>query len=411
MSKRLPLLLLCALSALAFGPFGVDPARIPDHKLAADDRGVISVNGPVQFAVLGNSRDFVPGLDKARGRTSHGTNPRTDILADVAAAAASPAGPDFALLMGGLVRTSVTAEWKIFDRDWAGLLDGQSPAPAGAAGARIPSIPVAGDTEGSRDGRYRGLEGAWPGTGVDIGYNRVATWSSFDIRSRKSTWRVVVLDPAKGRLGSRWNEQKSWILRTLKGDGFEHLIVVMAGSELDLGGKELHMNPEDGPRELLDTVDEALSDARLRLVLSSGSHTNHAILPDGPLGAARVVAGLAGGPAEDLKRWGPADAAKRNEDLQLEPVFDMAMLEAMDGWNAVHPLPPIAIDEARARGSFQGFTGAYAGAHFPTYGWWNVELDGDRARLDFKLFLGDRSLRHIYSLSYEEKQGWKGSRP
>ena len=58
-------------------------------------------------------------------------------------------------------------------------------------------IVVAGDRDGTGDNRYEGLGATFPGLGVDIGVNRVATWYSFDVRTDGLVWRFrYPVDPA-----------------------------------------------------------------------------------------------------------------------------------------------------------------------------------------------------------------------
>ena len=56
----------------------------------------------------------------------------------------------------------------------------------------------------------------------------------------------------------------------------------------------------------------------------------HSNPPSGPVGA---------GPAMALRRWGPADSAGRNEDVQLEPMFDLALMQSLERRNRQEELP------------------------------------------------------------------------
>jgi hypothetical protein len=111
-----------------------------------------------------------------------------------------------------------------------------------------------------------------------------------------------------------------------------------------------------------------------------------------------------------LRRWGPADSAGRNEDVQLEPMFDLSLMQALDRWNRQHELPGVVMDEAKARDSFKGFTGAYHPEHFPTYGWWQVTAYGETLDCIFRFRMPSGEFRDIYRLHFEPKKGWKASR-
>ena len=112
-----------------------------------------------------------------------------------------------------------------------------------------------------------------------------------------------------------------------------------------------------------------------------------------------------------LKRWGPADAAGRNEDLQLEPMFDLALMQALDRRDRQDALPEVVIDEARARNSYAGFTGAYDPEHFPTYGWWQTTVYGETLDCIFRFRTPSGQFRDIYRLHFDPRSGWKPSRP
>ena len=178
----------------------VDPARVADHRLYADDRTVRSTEGAISFAVVGNTRGTVPGIDRAAGAHFHGAAVTESIIGDIRSRVGK-AGPRFLVHMGDGVRASTIAEWNGFDRRMEGLIlrgAGDEEVEPGADG--IPGVPVAGDREAAGDKRFHGLEGAWPGVGAEIGYNRVATWSQFDLSTAGHTWRVLVLD---SRFGAR----------------------------------------------------------------------------------------------------------------------------------------------------------------------------------------------------------------
>jgi hypothetical protein len=381
----------------------LDPARIAGHALVADDGGKVAADGLVMFAVVGNTRDPVPAVDNALGGIPV-PGAADAILGDIAARAGK-GGPRFLLHLGDAVRISTSSEWNRFSARTRGLLQPH------AGGDGVPGLLVAGDRDAAGDDRYRGLGAAFPGTGADIGYNRVATWSSFDIASAGKVWRVLVLDSGKERLGSRWTEQRNYVQRVVKKGEYDGILIFMHDPVLDLAGREADMNRGGGPAELLDWVEESVGLLKVRAVFGAGHHAAQVILPDGPFGAAHIGAGGGGAPAEPLRRWGGADQAGRNEDLQLEPVFDLALMTALDIEARRIELPPVLVDQAKARGSYAGFTGAYAPAALPVTGWWQVSVYGETLDLLFRFRAPDGTFTDLYRLTLDPKDGWKPSRP
>lgn len=399
-------LLLASLAVCAPALAGSDD-KIADHELVADDGGAVASKAGVSFAVLGNTRGTVPAIDRVGGGISHGDAVAQSIVENIGATIGAPGGPAFAVHTGDMVRTGATKEWKAFDALFAPILlgdtrvDGEKP--------RLKSVPVAGDREFEKDPRYEGFGSAFPGVGEDIGLNRVATWYHFDLRTGDTRWRMIVLDSGKERLGSRWTEQLAWLEKAAQGD-YDYALVFMHEGVLDLGGPELDMNHGGGPAELLETLEDAMGLMKVRGVISAGHHTNQVLLPDGPFGAIHVGAGGAGAPAQLLRRWGAADAANRPEDVQLDPMYDLALLDALDRWNAENELPDIVIDQAKARGSYEGFTGGFDPKHFPVHGWWQVSLNGPTATLVFHHRRPDGQFADIYKASFDPGNGWRGAK-
>ena len=379
-------------------------ADITSNKIYADDGQVIAAEGTSTFAVVGNTRDPIPMLDGSSGKKGDVADVTGDIVSDISAQVEA-GGPDFLVLMGDQVRTGSTGEYNSFNRDFRRLIDG-GPAPDTTT-KRVGVIPVPGNREAAMDKRFGAWEAAFPGVGAEIGYNRVGSWYYFDVESKGTTWRLMVLDTGKKRLGSRWNEQRNWIPRALEGD-YDTLIIFMHDSLFDLGGAKVGMNPGGSPGELIDIVEEKAPrlDA-LRAVFFAGSHTNQVLMPDGPFGALYLGAGGGGAPAEDLMRWGPADAAGRNEDIQLEPIFDLALLSALDGYAQRGQVPEVTLDQAKAKNSYEGFTGTFNASQFPVYGWWQVDLDGPAASVAFRLRSPDAVFRYIYRAAWTDENGWR----
>jgi hypothetical protein len=202
-----------------------------------------------------------------------------------------------------------------------------------------------------------------------------------------------------------------WVERTLAEPDFDFLVVVMHDPLFDLGGRLPDMNRGGGPQELLAEIEDRIGVLRLRAVISAGHHTNQVLLPDGPRGALHIGIGGAGPVQENLMRWAAADGAGRAAEVNLEPIFDLAMLDQLDRWNRDHGLPEAVIDEAKARGAFDGFTAAYNARHFPIAGWWSMRVDGGVMVFDYHYRRLDGEFVNVYRLQHQPEVGWIPSRP
>ncbi len=406
------MLTLPAIPGTAPEAVAKDTEEITKHALYADDGETRTYEGAVSFAVIGNTREGVAGVDNSAGRRGFTAGVTEALVADMVTQVEAD-GPEFLVLTGDNVRVGSVAEYNGWSRRFRKLVDG---GPAPTAGAkRIKVVPVAGDREAAGDKRFENWMGAFPGVGADIGYNRVGSWYAFDVESKGETWRFMVLDTGVKRLGSRWTEQMNWIPRALEGR-YDGLMVFMHDGLVDLSGrstaKKDHMNPDDGPRQLVDQIEEHAPDlTTLRALFYAGGHANQVSLPDGTFGPAYVGVGGGGAPGEDLRRWAAADTAGRKEDVALEPIFDMALLKALGDWNSRmnESVPDIVIDEAKAMNSYQGFTGAYNAGAFPTYGWWQVDLDGEQLAMNYRMYMPDGKMKFLYRLVWSERDGWKAA--
>jgi len=400
------------LGALALGPQPASaelPDKLPDHPILADDGETLRASGPLVFALVGNTRGPNTGPDIAAGMVVH-KGIRAAVVDDIAAKAAEEGGPAVLWMLGDHVRKGAPSEWKALDKQLARILDGAKP-PKGETPRQLRALPVAGDHEAVGDERFFGYGDTFPEAGADIGFGRVASWYHFDLQSDGSTWRFMVVDPRQEALGSRWTEQLGWIERTLKEPKFDFLVVVMHDPVYDLGGRQPEMNKGEGPLELLAEIEDRIGVQRLKAVVSAGHHTNQVMLPDGPKGALHLGVGGAGPVQDNLMRWAAADSAGRAAEVNLEPIFDLAMLEQMDRWHRDHGLPDVAVDEAKARGTFEGFTAAYSARHFPIAGWWTMRVEGGVMVLDFHYRKLDGSFLNVYRLQHQPAIGWIPSRP
>ena len=395
LKRTVPAVLLTA--TLILPASAQDNSRIPGHVVFAEDGARKSADGPITFAVIGNTRGSLRALN-ARGAVSGISQ---SLLADLTEHVGPSGGPSFLVMMGDHVRTGSTLEWRRFDRRFSDLLAGESLE--GDVG--LPSVAVAGDRESLGDERLANWSSAFPGIGADIGFNRTASWYHFDLASQGHTWRIVILDSNKDRLGSRWTEQLAWLSDALYGR-YDSLLIFMHDPVLDLSESE--MNDGGGPLELIELIEDESSLRKIRAIIGAGSHANQVLLPDGPYGSLYLNAGGGGAPAQDLRRWGQAEEADRREDIHLEPMYDLALQGALTRWSEANSVPDVVLDEARATGSFEGFVGSISAKHMPTYGWWSMTLEGGEAALKFRHYLPDGVIEDRYQIQYTDDGGWKG---
>lgn len=363
MSHTRSLLLYALLLPLA--ACGFDPAKIAPHALYADDGARVVVPGPVAFAVVGNTAGDVA---------------TDDVLASLSARIPGDPPLSFLALLGGMVDTSSNAAWKAFDVSTDGLLT----RPGSDAIGSLPAVPVAGAGEGRGDEGYRGLAAAFPGIGADIGLGRVATWYSFDLQSAETTWRIFVLDAAKARLASRWNEQIAWLDEVADGD-YDGALVFMHDAPLSLAGPLPSGSPAEAPTELLDTLLADIDDTKVKAVFFAGPSATQVISPEGEYGTLHVGAGGGGSPLVDL--WREAPKPPEGEDpLSLESSFDGTLVGALNAWSSAVEIDPKLVDMARGKGDFEGVPRRVSASAVPTWGWWEVQVDGPALALRLHLY-------------------------
>lgn len=373
------------------------PAPMPTHDLYADDGEVRVAEGSLTFAIVGDTRDGSP-IDRATGRMP-APGAEAAIVADIGGAVDRD-NLSFVVMLGNLVAGSGNANWKAFAKDWHSVLKGSELA---EGGTRIPVVPVAGTQDREGDEWLKGFGGAFPGVGADIGFNRVGTWSTFDVKVAGKVWRMVVLDSNKAALGSRWEEQLAWIPQACKGE-YEGMLVFMNQPRISLGLRQAS-NEGGGPQELIDAVEAATRIGMMKAVFSGNTGTNEIFLPNGKLGELYVNAN-SGAPGASQARWGRAEAAGISE-IQLEPMFDLALLKEFDRWASANAFPETVIDRAKARGTYEGFVGEYDAKSWPIQGWWEVRILGEELAVTFRTQGPDSTFRDIYTTSYSRKGGWK----
>ena len=388
------LLLLAGLAACA-----VDPHKVADHTIYADEEERLTHDGALRFAVVGNLREKVPVQDALAKRAAH--DGVTEALVNDLRDNVDRKGLDFVALMGDSVRWSDTKTWKGFDLLWREVLDGES-IPT-TEGYRIPAMPVAGDHEYLGDNKLTAMEGAFPGVGVDIGYARVASWYHFDVRVEDTIWRFVVLDSNKKKLGSRWNEQLYWLPRACEGK-YHNMVIFMHHPVVTLAGES---DKDGAPSELLETIEDNINPAKIKAIFSGDPSSSEVLLPSGNLGAAMFTAGGGGAPADLTERWGNRVDLGYG-DVQLEPLYDLKLQSRFDEAAEAQGFPEGVIDRAKGSGSWEGFTAAYDPKYFPLYGWFKVEITGEDLNVTFQSYDGE-GFDTIYRIDLEEDRWRAGS--
>lgn len=330
---------------------GLDPSKVAAHALLADDGAKVERESGVQFAVVGNT-------------TGDGAAP---LVADIGAHLAGEDGLDFVVLMGGQVESSSTRAWKAFDKTFAGVLAGPN------VEGGVPAVPVAGAGEGTGDETYRGWGAAFPGVGQDIGYNRVASWYSFDLVTGGKSWRFLVMDADRARLKSRWGEQLAWMATAVEGE-YDGMIVLFYEPAYNLAGASVNSQRASAPADILDALDERIDETKLKAVFFAGPAANQVLAPDGPYGPLFVGAGAGGVPAADLHREDPVDGG--GEPLALESSYDATMVESVSKWSNAGLIEEKVVNEARGLNEFDGKPRVLRGEAVPTTGWWEVKING-----------------------------------
>lgn len=353
----------------AFTPYATSGQRIP-------------VDDSITFTVVGNTQAGILPVKLSSGED----------VSDIVFSNMATDDTDFVVLMGDLVRSGSRGGYKRFLRQAAPIV-------------QQPVITVVGENEGRGDPRLENWAAVFPEGGEDIGHNRVGSWKWFDLRSGGHIFRFVVLDTNRDALGSRWNEQISWLPRALEGN-FDSLFIFQHASLLELGGMDPEMNQDGIPRALMDIIEAEVDINKIRAVFSAATASSFVMRPDGPYGTVYIGAGGGGAPSDDLSRWYSAEAAQVDADVSLEPMFDVAVLRAMDRWSDDHPIPENVLDQAHASGVYDGFRGVVSGKHFPTYGWFSVQLNGAEISVTFHHILPDGSVESRYNLAFSEESGW-----
>ena len=363
---------------------------VADAATLCGKEGQVIETEEYHFAVLGNTRPMDVKTDSLAGRVGKTKKVTETLLKNVA-----KASPDCVVFVGDMVKSGSKKDWKRFEKDQLSLIP-------------KPSVqPVIGEYEAIKDPKYVNTEILFPDMGTDIGYNRVGSWSYFDVVTDGVKWRMLVLDANKEALTSRWNEQLLWLDEVTKGD-FEAVFIFVHQPWYNLAGSSPKMNPAGNPEELISYVEGAVDMLKLRGVFFGGGHANQVILPNGPYGTLHVGAGGGGAPAEDLYIWQPGMEHGMTQKIALEEKFTSILQEQVDRLHGQSPLSPATLDKAFNTGTYKDFPGLFEGTQVPTQGWWELVLDGNSSKIVYHFLFANGSVEPVYELRYSEKRGWKG---
>jgi hypothetical protein len=362
------------------------------NQLCAQNGQTISEEDIYKVAIIGNTRPLNLRKDPAALRVGSSEGVTQTLLSNIV-----EKDPDCVSFVGDMVRSGSKKEWKKFQSEQLGSI------------SNIPVMPVVGDTEAIRDGKYSNFNTTFPNVGDNIGYNRVGSWYYYDVETDGTTWRFMVLDANKSVLKSRWNEQLAWIDDSVQGD-YEGLFIFMHSPWYNLAGASPEMNPQNNPRELIEYVEDSLGMMKLRAVFFAGGHANQAITPNGNYGSLYVGVGGGGAPAEDLYLWQPGTMAGVKGRVELESVYRDALLNQFDRWNSRNSLSPAAMDKAFNKGSYEGFPGLIDGSEFPVQGFWELKLKGKQSVIVYHHYLPNGTILKMYKMDYTDKEGWVGTK-
>ena len=343
-----------------------------------------------EFAILGNTRPLDVKSDPVAGRIGPTKGVTESLLKDIA-----KESPDCVVFVGDMVKNGSKKEWKKFEKNQLALIP------------EVSVQPVIGNNEAIKDPKYLNTEILFPDMGTDIGYNRVGSWSYFDVDTNGTSWRILVLDANKEALTSRWNEQQLWLDEVTKGD-FDSMFVFVHLPWYNLAGSTPKMNPNGHPEELISYVAGSVDMLKVRGVFFGGGHANQVLLPNGPYGTLHVGAGGGGAPAEDLYQWQSGMEHGLVEKPELESTFVDVLREQVDRLHGQSSLSPATLDKAYNTGTYKDFPGLFEGTQVPTQGWWELVLKGTKSSIVYHHHLTNGSVEPIYELHYSDKRGWKG---
>ncbi|TNE87780.1 MAG: hypothetical protein EP330_17180 [Deltaproteobacteria bacterium] len=218
----------------------------------------------------------------------------------------------------------------------------------------LPALAAVGGDESERTDAFMALH-----TGSD------RTWSSTDLRSGDAVWRLVALDASA--TGARWQDQLFWLPKVASQAGYDHLVVVLGEAPWTLAADGAGPRGEPA-RELLDTIHAHAGTDRLRAVISGNTGTQELMLPSGPWGEAWLVAGTSG-------------------------VAGRGMTDRTEG--------PHGVELRLAPG-----LGKELGDGDAPVGWWELELEGDRASVRLRAEVREDRFEERWRIHYTPDEGW-----
>jgi len=371
------------------------PATLPAHRLAVTNDGRLALP-EATFAVVGNTRPVSPGLDRAR--TVEGSHSE-DVIGDIIAQGLLGT-LDFVVHTGDMVTHSSTPNWRSFAEQFSSLLDGSTAA--ATASKRVPIVPVAGDRDCVKQPDCTTFSKVFPGFGNNIGYGRASTWQSFELAIGDGPpWKVLVLDSNKKALGSRWNEQNSWLREQAKNPQRGLLVFIHEPPVSILESKGSQYSSE-----LIEIIETNAPLMSIKAVFSAGPSMTQALMPGGAFGTAHFAGGGGGTPAVDF----PIGLNGSKIDQMLAPGFSDGLDQLVRTYAALESAPPERlVEEALGKGSFEGYARRISGADFPTHGWWKVEAVQDKLSVTWRCRQPDGTFQNQSAWMWTAADGWEAS--
>lgn len=346
-------------------------AATPTLPVYVTDQDKKVYDGSLRFAAVGNICSST--LWGFGGPCSHSE----EILQSI-----KSRNPEFVSFLGDSVCSGSSRHWSKFVNLYQTTL------------SEVPTLPVVGQNEYKGDLKLANWKSYFPDAGEDIGLNRTASWYRFDVESRGVTWRILVLDSNRPEMGSRWDEQMTFLQDNLKGD-FTSLIVFVHDSAYDLGvGSKANKNAS----ELLETIDFNIGFQQLRAVIFSGSNASQALLPQGSLGPLHLGVGGGGMKGTSLLR----KKGDEEDSLHLLTSLDLYYLDTVDKLGL-----ETAMDKALSKGKYTGKPSKFESKDISTFGWWEIELDGEFMGTRFFHYQEGDNLVEATKLGYDKSKGWQ----
>ena len=223
-------------------------------------------------------------------------------------------------------------------------------------------------------------------TKQQIGFNRTAGWQHLKIKDGKQRWTLLFLDSHKGKMGTKWKEQKRWLAKVLEGNTDE-MVVFFVDSDVSL------QHRSKASSELMSQIYDATGLSQVRLVVFSGEAQTQAILPQTTFDPLYLGCGGGGRKGKSLLR--------KNKEFSLHPMLDAFYLQALED----NDISEKTKDMAYSRGKFEGKKSIYDAKEFPTYGYCSLAFDNGLKVSQYHTLDGQVTKQSLL-LAFTKVKGW-----